>query len=62
MNKLTTEEEVDKLFSNYEVKLAGQMVESLGKSNFRIYSMGASAISGMSNEDPLSKDLGMTPS
>ena len=31
VNKLSAEE-VDKLFSNYEVKFSGQMVMSLGKS------------------------------
>ena len=31
MNELSAKE-VDKLFSNYEVKLLGQMVKSLGKS------------------------------
>ena len=43
INELSAEE-VDKLFSNYEVKLSGQMVKSLGKSVIRIYSMGACAI------------------
>ena len=45
---------MDKLFSNYEVKLLGQMVKYLGKSIIRMYSMGACAISGMSNQDALS--------
>ena len=53
INKLSAEE-VDTLFSNYEVKLSGQM---LGKSIIRIYSMGACAALGMSNQDALSKDL-----
>ena len=35
------EEEVEKLFHNYEAKLSGQMVKSLGKSIINIYSMGA---------------------
>ena len=34
-------EEVDKLFSNYEVKLLGQMVKSLRKSINKMYWMGA---------------------
>ena len=35
------EEEVQKLFNNYEAKLSGQMVKSLGKSIINMYSMGA---------------------
>ena len=57
VNKLTAEE-VDKLFSNYEVKLSGQMVKSLGKSIIiRMHLMGACATLGMSNQDALSEDL-----
>ena len=48
VNKLSAEE-VDKLFCNYEAKLLGQMVKSLGKSIIRMYSMGVCAILGMSN-------------
>ena len=33
------EEEVEKLFNNYEAKLSGQMVKSLGKSIINMYSM-----------------------
>ena len=40
INKLS-DEEVDKLFSNYEAKLSGQVVKSLGKSIINMYSMGA---------------------
>ena len=36
-----SEEEVEKLFNNYETKLLGQMVKSLGKSTINVYSMGA---------------------
>ena len=36
-----SEEEVEKLFNNYEAKLLGQMVKSLGKSIINMYSMGA---------------------
>ena len=36
-----SEEEVEKLFNNYEAKLSGQMVKSLGKSIINMYSMGA---------------------
>ena len=60
VNKLNTEE-VDKLFSNYEAKLSGQLVKSLGKLIIRMYSMGACAILGMSNQDALSKDLESDP-
>ena len=55
--KKLSEEEVDKLFNNYEVKLSGQMVKSLGKSIINMYSMGACAALGISNQDSLSEDL-----
>ena len=35
------EEEVEKLFNNYEAKLSGQMVKSLGHSIINMYSMEA---------------------
>ena len=35
------EEEVEKLFNNYEAKLSRQMVKSLGHSIINMYSMGA---------------------
>ena len=35
-----SEEEVEKLFNNYEAKLSGQMVKSLGKLIINMYSMG----------------------
>ena len=60
MNRLSAEE-VDKLFCNYEAKLSGQMVKSLGKSIIRMYSMGASAILGMTNQDAPSEDLESDP-
>ena len=60
INKLSTED-VGKLFRNYEVKLLGQMVKSLGKSINRMYSMGACAVLGMSNQDALSEDLESDP-
>ena len=53
-------EEVEKLFNNYEAKLSGQMVKSLGKSIINIinmYSMGACAALGINNQDALSEDL-----
>ena len=54
-------EEVDKLFSNYEAKLSGQMIKLLGKSIINMYSMGACAALGISNQDALSEDLENTP-
>ena len=52
---------MDKLFSNYEAKLSGQMVKSLGKSIINMYSMGACAALGISNQDALSEDLENDP-
>ena len=52
---------MDKLFNNYEVKLSGQTVKSLGKSIINMYSIGASAALGISNQDALSEDLGNDP-
>ena len=56
-----SEEEVEKLFNNYEVKLSGQIVKSLGKSIINMYSMGACAALGISNQDALSEDLENDP-
>ena len=50
-------EEVEKLFNNYEAKLSGQMVKSLGHSIIIMYSMGACAVLGITNQDALSEDL-----
>ena len=55
------DEEVDKLFSNYEAKLSGQTVKSLGESIINMYSMGACAALGISNQDALSEDLENDP-
>ena len=60
VNKLSAEE-VDKLLSNYEAKLSGQMVKSLGKSIIKIYSMVACAVLGMTNQDAPSEDLESDP-
>ena len=60
VNKLSAEE-VTKLFSNYGVKLSGQMVKSLGKSIIKMYSIGACATLGISNRDALSEDLESDP-
>ena len=41
--KKLSKEEVEKLSNNYEAKLSGQMVKSLGNSITNMYSMGACA-------------------
>ena len=60
VNKLSAEE-VDKIFSNYEAKLSGQMIKSLGKLIIRMYLMGACAILEMTNQDALSDNLESNP-
>ena len=55
------EEEVEKLFNNYEAKLLGQMVKSLGKSIINMYSMGACSALGITNQDAVSEDLENDP-
>ena len=55
------EEEVEKLFNNYEAKLPGQMVKSMGHSIINMYSMGACAVLGITNQDALSEDLENDP-
>ena len=60
LSKLS-EEEVEKRFNNYEAKLSGQMVKSLGSSVINIYSMGACVALGITNQDALSKDLENDP-
>ena len=59
--KKLNDEEVEKLFNNYEVKLSGQMVKSLGCSIINMYSMGACAVLGISNQGELSEDLENDP-
>ena len=54
-------EEVKKRFNNYEAKLSGQMVKSLGKSIINMYSMGACSVLGITNQDALSEDLENDP-
>ena len=56
-----SDEEVDKLFNNYEAKLSGQMVKSLGKSTINMYSMGTCTALRISNQDALSEDLENDP-
>ena len=55
--KKLSKKEVEKLFNNYEAKLSGQMVKSLGKSIINMYLMGACAALGISDQDALSEDL-----
>ena len=59
--KELSKEEVDKLSNNYEAKLSGQMVKSLGKSVINMYLMGACAALGISNQDALREDLENDP-
>ena len=56
-----SEEEVEKLFNNYEAKLSCQMVTSLGKSIINMYSMEACSALGITNQDALSEDLENDP-
>ena len=56
-----SKEEVEKLFNNYEAKLSGQMVKSLGRSIVNMYLMGACAVLGITNQDALSEDLENDP-
>ena len=56
-----SEEEVEKLFNNYEAKLSGQMVKSLGRSIINMYSVGACSALGITNQEALSEDLENDP-
>ena len=56
-----SEEEVGKLFNNYEAKLPGKMVKLLGRSIINMYSMGVCASLGISDQDALSEDLENDP-
>ena len=56
-----SEEEVEKLFNNYEAKLSGQMVKFLGKSIINMYSMRACSALGIRNQEALSEDLENDP-
>ena len=55
------EEEVEKRFNNYEAKLLGQMVKSLGHSIIDMYLMGACSVLGITNQEALSEDLENDP-
>ena len=59
--KELNKEEVEKLFNNYEAKLSGQMVKSLGHSTINMYLMEACAALGITNQDALSEDLENDP-
>ena len=59
--KKLNDEEVEKLFNNYEAKLSGQMVKLLGRSIINMYLMGVCAVLGISNQDALSEDLENDP-
>ena len=59
--KELNEEDVEKLFNNYEAKLSGQMVKSLGCSVINMYSMGACSVLGITNKEALSQDLENDP-
>ena len=52
---------MEKLFNNYEAKLSGQMVKSLGKSIINMYSVGACSVLGIRNQEALSEDLENDP-
>ena len=56
-----SEEEVEKILNNYEAKLLGQMVKSLGRSIINMYSMGTCSVLGITNQDALSEDLENDP-
>ena len=56
-----SKEEVERLFNNYEAKLSGQMVHLLGCLIINMYSMGACAVLGITNQDVLSEDLENDP-
>ena len=59
--KELNEEEVEKLFNNYEAKLSGQMVKLLGCSIINMYYMGACSALGITNQEALSEDLENDP-
>ena len=59
--KELNEEEVEKLFNNYEAKLSDQMVKSLGCSIIITYSMGACSALGITNQGALREDLENDP-
>ena len=56
-----SEEEVEKLFDNYEAKLSGQMVKSLVHSIIDMYLMGACSAPVITNQEALSEGLENDP-
>ena len=52
---------MEKHFNNYEAKLLSKMVRSLGCSVINMYSMGAFAELGITNQEALSEDLENDP-
>ena len=56
-----SEEEVEKLFNNYDAKLSDQMLMLLECSIINMYLMGVCASLGISNQDALSEDLENDP-
>ena len=60
VNKLSAVE-VNKLFNSNKAKLSSQMVKSLDKSIIKMYSMGACAVLGMTNQDVLKEDMESDP-
>ena len=59
--KKLSEEEVEKLFNNYEANLSHQMVKSLETLIINMYSMGACAALRISDQVALSEDLENDP-
>ena len=59
--KELNKEEVEKLFNNYEAKLSGQMVHSLGHSVINRYLIGACAGLAITNQEALGEDLENDP-
>ena len=60
-SKELSDEEVEKLVNNYEAKLSGQMVKSLGLFIINMYLMGTFAVLEISNQDALSEDFENDP-
>ena len=56
-----SKEEVGKCFNNYEAKLSGQMLKSLGCSIINMNSTGACAALGISDQNALREDLENDP-
>ena len=52
---------MEKLLNNYETKLSGQMVKSLGHSIINMYSIEACSVIGITNQEALSEDLENDP-